>query len=271
MLAAVGVTVRYAGADRPALLEVSAEVRPRRLLAVVGPNGSGKTTLLRALLGSVRTDSGRVELEGRPVRAWSPGERARLIGVVTQREEYPFAWRAREVVMFGRYPWLGALAPPGPRDRTVVKEAMARCDVSHLGDRQIDTLSGGEWQRVRIARALAQEPRLLVLDEPGAALDLGHEMELFELIRQLVDEGLGGIVVTHQLNVAARFADEMLVLAAGRTTARGTPREVLDPARLSAVFDWPLRLGEAPEGAPQLVPERRGSRSRPADRDGGRP
>lgn len=257
MLEAAAVTVRYPGAAAPALVDASATVRARHLVAVVGPNGSGKTTLLRALLGSVPLASGRVELEGRPIRAWRADLRARVMGVVPQREEHPFAWRAEEVVMFGRYPWLGPLAPPGPRDREAVATAMARCDVTHLRARRVDTLSGGEWQRVRVARALAQEPRLLVLDEPTAALDLGHEMDLFELVRRLIDEGLGGVVVTHHLNVAARFADEMLLLAGGAVVARGAPAEVLEAERLSTVFGWPIQLTRSPEGAPQIVPERR--------------
>lgn len=257
MLEAQAITVWYPGSTGPAIREVSAAVRPRHLLAVVGPNGSGKTTLLRALLGSVPVAAGRVTLEGRPVRNWQPALRARLVGVVSQREEYPFAWRAEDVVMFGRYPWLGPLAPPGAPDRTIVETAMARCDVTYLRDRRIDTLSGGEWQRVRVARALAQEPRFLLLDEPTASLDLGHEMELFELVRQLIDEGLGGIVITHHLNVAARFADEMLLLAGGVAMARGAPAEVMEAGRLSAVFGWPILLTVAPEGGPQVVPERR--------------
>jgi iron complex transport system ATP-binding protein len=257
MLEAAAVTVHYPGAARPALVEASVTVAPRRLVAVVGPNGSGKTTLLRALLGTVRPAAGQVRLDGRPVAAWPARERARLVGAVSQREEYPFAWRAEEVVTFGRYAWLGPLEPPGPRDREVVATALARCDVTHLRDRRIDTLSGGEWQRVRVARALAQEPRLLVLDEPTASLDLGHEMDLFELVRRLVDDGLGGVVVTHHVNVAARFADEMLLLAEGATVARGTPEDVLQADRLSAVFAWPIRLARSPEGAPQVVPERR--------------
>jgi iron complex transport system ATP-binding protein len=137
---------------------------------------------------------------------------------------------------------------------------MARCDVTRFARRRIDTLSGGEWQRVRIARALAQEPRLLLLDEPTASLDIGHEMELFELIRDLVADGLGAAVVTHQLNVAARFADELLLLANGSTEAQGPPESVLEAERLSRVFGWPVRIGRAPEGAPQVIAERRAPR-----------
>lgn len=260
MLVARDLTVRYPGAPRPALIEVSASGAGGRLLAVVGPNGCGKTTLLRALLGALAPEAGTVLLEGRPVAEWAARDRARVVGAVAQREEYPFSWRVEEIVMFGRYPWLGTLEPPGPRDREVVRTAMARCDVLDLATRRIDTLSGGEWQRVRVARALAQEPRVLVLDEPTAALDLGHEMELFELIRALIDEGLAGIVVTHHLNVAARYADAMLLLADGRTVSQGAPAAVLDPERLSITFGWPIEVTQATDGAPQVLPVRRRDR-----------
>jgi len=257
MLEARDVTVRYPDTARAAVEGVSLQVEPGHLVAVVGPNGSGKTTLLRALQGAVPLAGGVALLEGRPIASWPARERARWLGVVAQREEYPFVWRADEIVMFGRYPWLGTLAPPGRRDREVVATAMDRCDVAGFASRRIDTLSGGEWQRVRVARALAQEPRLLILDEPTTALDLGHEMELFELIATLVRDGLGAVVVTHHLNLAARFADRMLLLDTGREAARGAPREVLEADRIGRVFGWPVAITETPEGAPQVTPLRR--------------
>jgi iron complex transport system ATP-binding protein len=256
-LEARGVTVLYRGTAAPALADVSLTARPGRLLGVVGPNGSGKTTLLRALLGAVPLARGQVLLEDRPIESWTGPERARRIGAVAQREEYPFAWKVRELVEFGRYPWLAATAPLGERDRAAVDRAIARADVGPLADRRIDTLSGGEWQRVRIARALAQEPRILALDEPTASLDLGHEMEVFELVRGLVDDGLAGLVITHHLSLAARFADELLLLADGRTVASGSPAAVLDASRLSEVFDWPIRVATGADGSPEVTALRR--------------
>lgn len=258
MLVGTDLSVQYPGAARPALARVSVEVKPHTLVAVVGPNGGGKTTLLRALMGTVPLQSGRVELLGRPIREWPQRERARIIGAVTQREEYPFAWRVEEVVSFGRYARLSALAALSADDRGAIERAMVRADVLALAGRRIDTLSGGEWQRVRIARALAQEPALLALDEPTASLDFGHEMEIFELIRELVHGGLAGVLVTHHLNLAARFADEIILLHEGRTAARGRPAEVLTPERLAEVFGWPVRVSVF-DGVPQLTPERRGA------------
>ena len=249
-------TVRYAGAARPALHEVSVAVAPGELVAVTGPNGSGKTTLLRGLLGLAPLASGRAAVEGRDVGAWSRPELARVVGVVTQREETVFPLRVEETVLLGRYARLGPLSAVGDADRAAVAAALARCDATHLATRRVDELSGGEWQRVRVARALAQEPRALVLDEPTASLDVRHAMELFELVAELAAGGLAALLVTHELNLAARFAGRMLLLDEGRAAALGTPLEVLERARLSAVFRWPVSVSLTEDGAPQVMPLR---------------
>lgn len=260
ILQASEVAVRYPETARPALDGVDLEVRPGELEALVGPNGSGKTSLVRALVGLLQVTHGRITLEGKPIRGWRPAERARAIGVVPQREELAFSWPVEEFVMFGRYARLGALAPPTRDDHHAVARALERCDVADLGSREVGTLSGGEWQRVRIARALAQEPRILILDEPTAALDIGHEMEVFELTRALVDDGLAGLVVTHHLNLAARFADHMTLLRRGRVAAEGKPPAVLRDALLTDVFQWPVSVTHLDDGAPQIVPDRKPGR-----------
>ena len=167
-----------------------------------------------------------------------------------------FPLRVDETVMLGRYARLGPLAAPGDSDRAAVAEALARCDVGVLAERTVDTLSGGEWQRVRLARALAQEPRVLVLDEPTTSLDVRHEMELFELVRRLVDGGLAGLVITHHINLAARYADRILLLSGGRVAGDGPPGEVLREDTLRTVFDWPLAVTPWSDGSPQMVPLR---------------
>jgi len=177
---------------------------------------------------------------------------------VAQREEPAFPLTVLEAVAMGRYPHLGPWRAIGPADRDVIQSAMARADVAVLAPRWVGTLSGGEWQRVRIARALAQEPRALVLDEPTASLDVRHEMELFELIVDLVRAGgLAALVVTHHLNLAARFADRLVLIAGGRVVADGPPADVLEATRLTAVFDWPVSVRRLPDGSPQVHPERR--------------
>lgn len=264
MLSARALTVAYPGASRPAVSDVTFEVGAGELLAIVGPNGSGKTTLLRALLGLVAAKGGTAEVDGRPVHAWRRDQLARVVGVVTQREDTVFPLRVAETVMLGRYARLGPIAPAGPDDRAAVAGALLRCDVADLADRRVDELSGGEWQRVRVARALAQEPRALVLDEPTASLDVRHEMELFELIRMLATGGLAAIVVTHQLNLASRFADRILLLDAGRQVGLGRPAEVLTHGALTSVFRWPVAVTMWSDGSPQVVPLRPGELAPPA-------
>lgn len=252
------VTVRYGKAPRPALQRVSCRVEERRLVAAVGPNGSGKTTLVRALSGLVELEGGEVRVDGRKVGEWPRAELARVVGVLPQREEILFPLKVEETVMLGRYAHLGPLAPTRESDRAAVRAALERCDVSELAGRSVDSLSGGEWQRVRLARALAQQPRALVLDEPTASLDVRHEMELFELFRRLVDEGLAALVITHHLNLAARFADHILLMSEGGLVAEGTPAEVLTRETLGRVFQWPVAVTRWSDGSPQIVPLRPG-------------
>ncbi len=261
ILEARGLTVRYGSAPRPALDGVSCRVGARELVAVVGPNGSGKTTLVRALSGLIALEQGRVLIQDVPLADWRRADLARVLGVVPQREEIVFPLRVAESVMLGRYARLGPLAAPAAADRGAVEAALERCDARSLAGRSIDTLSGGEWQRVRLARALAQEPTALVLDEPTGSLDVRHEMELLELIRSLVDGGLAGLVITHHLNLAARFADRMLLLSEGRLVVEGSPREVLREETLSRVFEWPVAVTTWCDGSPQVVPLRPGEQA----------
>jgi len=254
-LEARDLAVRYGDAGL-VLDGVSCSVSGGRLLAVVGPNGSGKTTLVRALSGLVRLERGEVAVDGTPLLQWTRRALARVLAVVPQGEEIAFPLRVEETVMLGRYARLGPFAAPGAADRAAVGDALARCDITAFAGRTIDSLSGGEWQRVRLARALAQEPRVLVLDEPTTSLDVRHEMELFELVRRLVDGGLAGLVITHHINLAARFADRMLLLSAGRVAAEGAPAEVLRRETLREVFGWPVAVTTWCDGSPQVVPLR---------------
>jgi iron complex transport system ATP-binding protein len=256
ILEARGIAVRYRRDAPLALDDVSCQVKASELVAVVGPNGSGKTTLLRAMLGLVPVERGLVLVDGRPVSQWSRRLLAQTVGVVGQQEEAVFPLTVAETVMLGRYAYLGPLSAPGAGDRAAVRTALERCDIVDLADRPIDSLSGGEWKRVRVARALAQEPRALVLDEPTASLDVRHEMEVFELVSQLVHGGLAGLVITHHLNLAARFAHRILLLERGSVVAAGSPAEVLNRETLSRVFEWPVAVTTWLDGSPQVVPLR---------------
>jgi iron complex transport system ATP-binding protein len=256
-----GLRYRYPGAADDALREVDLAVAAGSLYGIIGPNGCGKTTLLRALLGALEPDAGEVVYDGRPVRDWPRRELARRVGVVPQVEELVFPLTVRELVAMGRYPHLGAWQGEGPGDRAAVERALETCDVAGMADRPVATLSGGERQRARLARALAQEPGTLVLDEPTASLDISHEMGIFELLRSLADHGVTVLIVTHNLNVAARYADRLLLLDRGRPAAEGEPAQVFTRHTLESVYRWPLALlphpGPGPDqGAPQLLPLR---------------
>jgi iron complex transport system ATP-binding protein len=255
-----GVTYRYPGAPSNSVSSVDLEIREGELVGIVGPNGSGKTTVLRLLAGALKPQSGESFALGRPVRSWRRRELARVIGVVAQREEPAFPLKVEQAVLLGRYPHLGALGAPGERDRAVVASALERCDVADLRQRWIATLSGGEWQRVRIARALAQEPRALLLDEATANLDIRHEMEVFELLAELVRrEGIGGVLATHHVNHAARFVDRIMVMDKGAACAVGPPADVLQRDVLENVFGWPVDVISW-RGVPQFVPLRKEER-----------
>ncbi len=253
-----GAGYRYPETAADAIRDISLDVEAGELVGIVGPNGSGKTTLLRLLLGVVQPTSGTVLTGGRPAGSWKRRALARLVGVVAQREEPVFPLRVEQTVLFGRYPHLSPLGAPGEDDRRAVERALERCDIVHIRDRWVATLSGGEWQRVRVARALAQEPRALVLNEPTMNLDIRHEMEVFELIAELVrHERLAGVLVTHHVNLAARFVDRVLVMDQGTARAVGPPTQVLSREVLEQVFEWPVEVGSW-RGKPQFVPLRRG-------------
>lgn len=254
--AARDLTVRYPGQGRPALERVTMTVPAGSLYAVLGPNGSGKSTLMRALLGILPRADGDALVSGRPAAAWGRRDLARHVGAVPQSEPLAFPMTARELVAMGRYPHLGPLRSEGPADREAIRRALERCDAVHLASRSVDTLSGGELQRVRIARALAQEPRALALDEPTASLDVRHEMTILRLLRESADRGMTVLLITHNLNMAARFADRMLLLSeAGRRAAEGPVEEVLRADVLEEVYRWRISVDRDPTtGALQVTP-----------------
>ncbi len=264
ILGAAGVVVRYPGVIRAALTGVTVSVAAGELIAIAGPNGSGKSTLLRAMLGTVPLAAGRVTLQGRPLDQWSRRDIARTVGALPQREEPAFPMSVREAITLGRWSHLGAFASPRAADEAVIASAIQRCDVGTLVDRSIETLSGGEWQRVRVARTLAATPRILLLDEPSAALDVAHEMALFELLSSLAVDGMAIVVVTHHVNLAARYAGRIVLMKEGAIVLDAPPAEGMTEGALSSLFDWPVSIHTLADGTPQFVAERRPGRNRPA-------
>ena len=253
------LSFRYPGADRDAVGGITLELPGGACTALLGPNGSGKSTLLRLLLGILPPRSGSAWFAGRSLGDWPRAEIAREIGVVPQGEELAFPVGVRELVAMGRYPYLGSWRREGAGDRRAVEAAMEQCDVGHLADRLLSTLSGGEQQRARVARALAQEPTVLALDEPTASLDISHEMAIFELLRGLGRSGVTVLLATHNLNLAARYADRLVLIDGGRVAAEGAPPEVMRRPLLERVYRWPVRTtphpGPGPDtGAPQVTP-----------------
>jgi iron complex transport system ATP-binding protein len=255
--AALDVRGLYAGyGARMVLRGVDLAVRPGELVGLIGPNGSGKSTLVRAVTGVIPVRAGSVLLDGRPVAALRPRELARFAAVVPQTAEVPAAFTGLELVLLGRTPYLRLLQSEGPRDVAVAVRALALCHAAHLADRPVGETSGGERQRLLLARALAQEPRLLLLDEPTAHLDIAHQAAVFDLVRARCHaDGLAVLAVVHDLTLAAQFCDRLVLLADGRVLATGSPAAVLRPETLTAAYGGRVSVIAHPRsGRPVVVP-----------------
>jgi iron complex transport system ATP-binding protein len=253
------VSYRPNGSARAIVSDVSLEIARGRFSALLGPNGAGKTTFIRLLLGTIEPTSGTITFQGRPLADSTRADLARAIGVVPQGEGEP-SFTVREIVAMGRYPHLGPWQRERVEDVAAIERAMYRCDVAQFADRWVTTLSGGEQQRVRLARALAQEPSALVLDEPTSSLDIKHEMTTFEFLARLRDEGVTVLIATHNLNLAARYADVVMLMDNGRVVGRGAPLDVITPESIEATYDWPVDIVPHRDGAPQVSPKAMGTR-----------
>lgn len=269
MIAFRDVVVRYPGAAANAVDGVSFTFGPGRITALAGPNGSGKSTLVRALLKRVELQSGSITLNERDLASISNSELGQMAAVLPQREESAFPLGVQEYVALGRFPHLGLWKASSSTDEAAVQRAISRAGIESLASRRTDELSGGEWQRVRLARALAQEAPALVVDEPTTFLDIAHEMAIFELLASLASSGLAVLLVSHQLNLVSRFADEIVLLSAGRVAASGAPEAVMVPALLERVFDWPMSVTAEPDtGRPALFPLRHAPANKPPQTTG---
>lgn len=238
-----GVTAGYE-ASAPKLLEVDLSVGRGELVCVLGPNGAGKTTLVRVASGLLTPRAGEVRLLGAALASMERSDVARILAVVEQHQEHAMGFTVREVVTMGRAPHQGTWMRLRPEDAATVERALDRCDVRSLADRPAHQLSGGEQKRVAIARALAQEPRVLLLDEPGAFLDVRHQLDLYEMLAAEVKErNLACLVVMHDLNIAAQFADRIVLVKDARVVADGKVEEVMTYATLKETFDADLYCG----------------------------
>lgn len=239
---------------RPVLTDVSLEVRSNEVLALVGPNGAGKSSLLGVLAGDLEASTGAVEVDGRPIGSWTPRDLARQRSVLLQANDVSFPFRAAEVVEMGRSPWAGLAGLA--EDEAAITTAIARTDVGHLLQRPYTALSGGERARVSLARVLAQDTPVVLLDEPTASLDLRHQEEVMAVARQLAVAGRAVVVVLHDLSVAAAWADRVAVLDSGRLVACGGPAEVLTPDRVLEVYGIEVHVLPTPDGHLTIVPRR---------------
>jgi len=237
------------------LTDVSIDVQYGRLLALVGPNGAGKSTLLGILAGDAEPTSGDVTLQGRSLGSWSPKERARRRAVLLQSNQLVFPFTAQQVVEMGRAPWIGTEESAG--DERAIARAVTVTDSDHLMQRAFPTLSGGEKARVSLARVLAQETPIVLLDEPTAALDLRHQEDVLRTARESARSGAAVVVVLHDLSLAAAYADEVTMLDGGRVVSGGSPAEVLTAERIEAVYGLAVRiLRDDDTGRPIVVPRR---------------
>jgi iron complex transport system ATP-binding protein len=252
MLEVSDIRFSYAG---PVLKGLTLAVRDGELLALLGPNGAGKSTLVKLIVGILRPASGQLLLDGRDLRAMSRREAARLIGYVAQESVVMFPLTAMEYVLQGRFAQGRLIGFESDEDLCEAQRVMELTETADFAGRLVQELSGGERQRVMLARALVARPRLLVLDEPVANLDIAHQVKMLELVKRLIDDGgMSAIVVTHELNLAAEFATSVLLMKSGEVTAHGPPREVMTESHLREVFNAPLAVDANPaSGAPRIT------------------
>lgn len=245
-LALQNVTASYepGRVDDTELQDVDLALHSGELICVLGANGAGKSTLLRVASGLMPASRGEVRLMGTDVASLSRADIARSLAVVEQQQELALGFTVREVVAMGRAPHLGSWMRLGAGDEAIVESALQRCDLGALASRPAHALSGGEQKRVGIARALAQEPRVMLLDEPGAFLDIRHQLDLYELLATEVKERqLACLVVMHDLNVAAQFADRIVLMKKGRIVASGSIEQTMTWQTLKETFDADLYCG----------------------------
>ncbi len=241
-------------AGTPVLREVSISAAAGKLLCVLGPNGSGKTTLLRCLLGRLLPTAGTILLDGKALKGYSARGLARMLAYVPQLPASAFAFTVRELILMGRFAHAGVLGMVREQDMGVARQAMIMTDTLQFADRTLDELSGGEAQRAMIARAIAQQPQVALLDEPTSHLDIRNQLTIYRMMGRLAHDWKMAIVcVSHDVNLASRFADELVLMRDGRVIAAGTPAEVVREDTLSRAYDVEIDLIDTPESPVPIV------------------
>ncbi|MBC8316472.1 MAG: heme ABC transporter ATP-binding protein [Desulfobulbaceae bacterium] len=244
----------------PVLRNISLEVQPGAFFMIIGPNGAGKTTLLKVLANLIASDKGNIEILGKPLSSYSKRQLAQVTAMVPQQVTTDFPFTVAETVLMGRSPHIGLLAIEGKEDVDIANQAMEFTDVAHLADRKLDQVSGGERQRVIIARAICQQTKIILLDEPTAALDPSHQLKIMDLMERLRrEQQITVIMVSHDLNLAGMYGQQLLLLKNGKIEKTGTPQEVLTQEQLTSSYNCSLFVDENPitqKPRVNLVPEK---------------
>ncbi len=242
--------------ETPILYDVSLAVKKGEFFVIIGPNGSGKTTLLKTLARLEKAGSGSIDILDAPLAEYSRRSLSRVMAVVPQQVPLDFPFTVEETVLMGRSPHLGLMGVESQDDYAIAQEAMGFTDIQHLAKRRLDQLSGGERQRVIIARAICQQPRVILLDEPTAALDPAHQVQIMDLMERFRrQQGITVIMVSHDLNLAALYGDRLLLLKEGRIETIGAPQEVLTAELLSTSYGCPMQVNDLNFGGlPQVMP-----------------
>jgi len=245
MLRMTGAGLGYNG--KAIVHDVDLEIRSGDILCLLGQNGAGKTTLFRTMLGFIRPVYGTISVNGRDLSRLSPKEVAGFVSYVPQSYAMPFSYKVRDVVLFGRTAHLGLFAAPGRKDRSIAMECLEILDMAHLADRSFNELSGGERQMVVIARALAQQARFMILDEPASNLDYGNQVRVIRKIRELAARSIGILMATHHPDHAFMTASRVAVLSNGRLCHNGSPDAMLTPGTLKSVYGVDIQVFDAPD------------------------
>lgn len=241
------ITSSYQQTD--VIKNLSFEIDQGEFFIIIGPNGSGKTTLVKTICGLLPSQGGKIKLLGRPFQDYNKKKIAEIIAYVPQVTISSFPFSVMELVLMGRAPYLGVLGVEGKKDLIIAEEALDFTGVAHLARRKITRLSGGEFQRVMIARAICQQPEIMVLDEPTAALDLAHQIRIMDLMQKLrYDKGVTIIMVSHDINLSAMYADRLLLLKEGEAVRLGQPDEVITEGVLENAYNCRIVLDQSPVG-----------------------